>query len=108
MEIVLEDTKDAVGGSWVIVLMDDDMIFYHYAFNGFIIMGKFYYYGYNFLLLWVNSDPQVPHLFQRANQEWVGVVNWILYLFFRDVTVNFVLSAHLPDALGGHRFLKCF
>lgn len=28
MEIVLEDTKDAIGGSLVIVFMDDNMIFF--------------------------------------------------------------------------------
>lgn len=41
---MLQDVKDAVGGSWVIVFMDD---------NGIFLLSWFYYYEFSFLLLWV-------------------------------------------------------
>lgn len=33
------------------------------------------------------KDSQDPQLCQIANQVWVGALNWILYVFFREITV---------------------
>lgn len=33
------------------------------------------------------KDSQALQLCQIANEVWVGVLNWILYLFFREITV---------------------
>lgn len=44
MEIMLADTKDAVGGSWIIVFVDDNVVCLLYEFNGFIIMDLIFYY----------------------------------------------------------------
>lgn len=33
------------------------------------------------------KDSKAPQLCQIANQVWVGALNWILYVFFREITV---------------------